>query len=132
MAGTNVRHHLLRLIFLPSCRAIYTRRVKTQYYILWRKKELPTVYGTLHIFFRNKTLLFVKIESWNFHQLFNLGFRETFQNFSSFRQTFRQHFSRGIRVLWMSWNFVRLHEITNQRDAENFRFLSCQTKQFYS
>ena len=29
----------------------------------WLKKELSMVHGTLHIFFRNKTFLFVKIES---------------------------------------------------------------------
>ena len=33
----------------------------------------------------------MKIESWNFQQLFDLGFHETLQSFSSFRQTF----SRG-------------------------------------
>ena len=35
------------------------------------------------------------IESWNFLQLFDLGFCETLQNFSSFRQTFRWFFSMG-------------------------------------
>ena len=33
-----------------------------------------------------------------------------------------------IKVVWMSWNFVRFHKIKNQKDAENFRFLSWQTK----
>ena len=46
------------------------------------------VHGTLNIFFRNKTFLFVKIEIWNFQHLFDLWFRETSQNFSSFRQLF--------------------------------------------
>ena len=45
------------------------------------------------IFFRNNIFLFVKIESWNFRHLFKLGFHETLQNFSSFRQTFRRDFS---------------------------------------
>ena len=31
-------------------RAIYTRKVKTQYDISWLKKELSMVHGTLHIF----------------------------------------------------------------------------------
>ena len=53
------------------------------------------VQGTLHIFLGIKLFLFVKIESWNFQQLFDLGFRETLQNFNSFNQTFRWHFSRG-------------------------------------
>ena len=30
--------------------------------ICWLKKELSMVHGTLNIFFRNKTFLFVKIE----------------------------------------------------------------------
>ena len=46
-------------------------------------------------FFRNKTFLFVKIESSNFQHQFDLGFHEPLQNFSSFRQTFRQLFSMG-------------------------------------
>ena len=44
-------------------RAIYTRRVEIYYGIWWLKKELSMVHGTLQIFFRNKTFLFVKIES---------------------------------------------------------------------
>ena len=69
------------------------------------------VHGTLQFFFRNKTFLFVKIESWNFQQLFDLGFRETLQNFSSFRKTFRRHFSTGnkscfndLKFCEVSWN----------------------------
>ena len=34
----------------------------------------------------------------------------------------------GKKVVRMSWNFVRFHEIINQRDAENFIFLSWQKK----
>ena len=52
------------------------------------KKELSMVHGTLNIFFRNKTFLFVKIEIGNFQHLFDLWFRETTHNFSSFRQLF--------------------------------------------
>ena len=63
------------------------------------------IHGTLHIFFRNKTFLFAKIESWNFQQLFDLIFPEIFQNISSFTLTFRQHFSTGNK------SFVRFHEI---------------------
>ena len=47
--------------------------------------------------------MFVKIKSWNFQQLFDLGFRETLQNFSSFRQTFRPHSS--------VWNKSRSNEL---------------------
>ena len=69
----------------------------------------------------------VKIESWNFQHLFDLGFRETLQTFSSFIQTFR-----WLSSAYINWNFVRFHEIINQRDTKNFRFLSWQTKKFYS
>ena len=79
-------------------KAIYAKR---QYGICWLKKELSMVHGTLHICFRIKTFFCVKIENWNFQQLFDLGFRETFQNFSSFRQTFLQHFSMGIKS-WLN------------------------------
>ena len=65
------------------------------------------------------------MESWNFQHLFDLGFCENLQNLSSFTQTFRQHFS----IATMSWNFVRFHEIINQRYAENFRFLTFDSKQ---
>ena len=34
----------------------------------------------------------------------------------------------GIKVVRMSWNFVRFHEIINPIDAEDFWFLSWQTK----
>ena len=52
--------------------AIYPRRVARQYGICWLKKELSWRLGTLHIFFGNKTFLFVNIESWNFQHLWNL------------------------------------------------------------
>ena len=39
-----------------------------------------------HIFFRNKTILFVKIESLNFQHLYDLRLHATSQNFSSFGQ----------------------------------------------
>ena len=35
-------------------------------------------------FFRNKTFLFFKIESWNFQHLFEIDLRESSQNFNSF------------------------------------------------
>ena len=113
-------------------RAIYTRRVKIYYGIWWLKKELSMVHGTLQFFFRNKTFLFVKIESWNFQQLFDLGFRETLQNLSSFRPIFRQHFSRGNKSCLNELKFCEVSLNKNQRDAENYRFLSWQTKKFYS
>ena len=84
---------------VATARAIYTRRVARQYGICWLKEELSMVHGTLHTYFRNKTFLFVKIESWNFQQLFDLGFHETLQNFNSFKQTFRRHFCMANKEL---------------------------------
>ena len=43
------------------------------------------------IFFRNKTFLFFKIESWNFQVQFKIEFRETMQNFNSIRQPIKKH-----------------------------------------
>ena len=96
----------------------YTKRVARQYGICWLKKELSMVHGTLHIFFRNKTFLFVKIESWNFQHLFDLGFRETLQYFSLFRPS-HNILLWGLKVVRMSWNFVSFHKMIYQRD---FRF----------
>ena len=42
-------------------------------------------------FFRNKTFLFFKIESWNFQVQFEIEFRETMQNFNSIRQPIKKH-----------------------------------------
>ena len=41
-------------------------------------------------FFRNKTFLFFKIESWNFQVQFEIEFRETSQNFNSIRQPIKK------------------------------------------
>ena len=46
--------------------------------------------GLKNIFFRNKTFLFFKIESWNFQVHFEIEFHETLQNFSSIRQTIKK------------------------------------------
>ena len=83
-------------------------------------------------FFRNKTFLFFKIESWNFKHLFEKGFRETAQSFNSF-SLFRQLlFSFFLWVVWLHWNFLRFHEILFQTDSESFSFLIWKTKKFYS
>ena len=58
-------------------------------------------------FFRNKTFLIFKRESWNFQHLFEKEFRETSQNFNSF-SSFRQFlFPFFLSFVWWSWNFVR-------------------------
>jgi hypothetical protein len=98
--------YIASFIFQVFHRAIYTMRELTEIrHVLAEERTIHDTWYTLY-FFRNKTFLFVKRESWNFQQLFDLGFRETLQNFSSFRQTFRWHFCGGIRVVWMSWNFL--------------------------
>jgi len=62
--------------------------------------------------FRNKTFLFVKVESWNFQHIFDLGFREPLQN------------SMGSKSCPNELKICEVSEIQYQRDAENFRFLS--------
>ena len=60
-----------------------------------------------NFFFRNKTFLFFKIESWNFQVQFVIEFLETLQNFNSIGPL-------NITIVWMSWmswNFKRFHEI---------------------
>ena len=71
-------------------------------------------------FCRSKTFLLFKIESWNFQHLL--------EKFSLFRQFLIFKF---LLVVWLSWNFVRFHEILFQTDAENFSFLSWQTKKCF-
>ena len=80
--------------------------------------------------FRNKTFLYFKIESWNFQYLFEIEFGETSKNCNSF-SVFRQLlFSFFLMVVWLTWNFVRFHEILFQTDSERFRLLSWK-KKFY-
>ena len=60
----------------PSLKIGSVNKAFLFWYWQWLKK----------IFFWNKTFLFIKIESWNFHHLFEKEFRETSQNFNSIRQ----------------------------------------------
>ena len=62
----------------------WIRKVRTSrgHLSVERRTILETWYT--FYFFRNKTFLFVKIDSWNFQHLFDLEFRETSQNVSSF------------------------------------------------
>ena len=102
----------------------------------WKLGQLTPSFGSLLGYlmttvkkkiFRNKTFLFLKIESWDFQHLFEKEFCETSQNFNSFRQLL---FSFFLSVVWLTWNFVRFHEILLQRDGESFSFLSWKTKSF--
>ena len=83
-------------------------------------KRIILAYCLAHILFRNKTFLFVKIDSWNFQHL---------MDFSLFRESIEK---MEVKAVWMSWFFVKFHEIPNQTDAENFSCLSWQTKKCYS
>ena len=76
--------------------------------------------------------MFFKIERWNFQVQFEIGFRETSQNFNSFSFFRELLFSPFLSVVWLSWNFVRFHEILFQTDAESFSVLSWKTNKFYS
>ena len=86
-------------------------KIRTANAIFWISLCKFRDYGQKKLFFRNETFLFFKIESWNFQHLFEIEFRETSQNFNSF-SSFRQLlFSFFLSVVWLSWNFVRFHEI---------------------
>ena len=82
-------------------------------------------------FFRNKTFLFFKLESWNFQQLFKNEFRETSQSFnslSSFRQLLLTVF---FLVVWLSWNFLVIVKVLIQpidifKAKPNAEYLECQ------
>ena len=89
------------------------RKVRTSRRHLLAEKELFMVHGTLNIFFINKTFLFVKIEIWNFQYLFDLLFRETSQNFSTFRQLLfpvekcrLNIFLNELKFCKVSWNLL--------------------------
>ena len=77
-------------------------------------------------FFRSKTFLFFKIESWNFQHLFEKEFIST-----QIRQWIEKMEIKIVWMRWMSWNFVRFHYPLFQTVAESFSFLSWKTKKFY-
>ena len=70
------------------------------------------------------TFLFYKIESWNFQHLLEKEFCKTSQNFNSIRQPIEEMKITIVWMRWISWIFVRFHEIQFQTDAESFSFLS--------
>ena len=120
--------HTLDLLLI--CKPKPSLKIRTASAIFWIYLGIFRDYGLKNIFFRNKTFLFFKIESWNFQHLFEIEFRETSQNFNSF-SSFRQLlFSFFLLVVWLSWNFVRFQEILFQIDAENISCLSCKIKKF--
>ena len=58
-----------------------------------------TLHGTLHIFFRKKPFLFVKIKSWNFQHLFNYYFVKPLKISAHSEKHSDDIFLRGIRVV---------------------------------
>ena len=102
------------------CRSCETKR-----YLL---AEEETIHGYTS-FFWNKTFLFVKIESWKFSSsVWFKRFRETLQSSAHSDKRSDNIFLWGIKVVRMSWNFVRFHEILKLTKC----FLSWQTKKFCS
>ena len=86
---------------LAKCKTFW--KIETAHAIFWMYLG-----GTAKkiFFFRNKTFLFFKIESWNFQVQFEIKFRETSQNlnkFSLFRQllfSFFYRMSDWVKILW--------------------------------
>ena len=74
----------------PSRKIESVNRAFLFWYWQWLKKY----------FFRNKTLLFFKIESWNFQNPFEKEFRETSKSFNSIRQPIEKV---KITIVWMRW-----------------------------
>ena len=80
-------------------------KIGTANAICWNYLGLFRDYGLDHFFFRNKTFLFFKIESWNFKHLFEKEFRETSQNFNSIRQPIEKLEIKFYWMSWMSWSW---------------------------
>ena len=85
--------------------------------ICWNSLCLFRDYSLYHVILGIKLFLIFKIESRNFQHLFEKELRETSQNFNSIRQQIE------IKIIWMSWYFVRFHKLLFQTDAESFSFL---------
>ena len=100
--------------------------------IWWNSLGLFRDFGLNYIFFRNKTFLFFKIESWICQHLFEKEFRETSQNFNSIKQWIEK---MEIKIVWMSWiywNFVRFHEIPFSNRCWKIQLSILKKKSFIS
>ena len=64
-----------------------------------------------NFFFRNKTFLFFKIESWNFQVQFEIEFRETLQNFNSIRQLIKKDENNNCLNKLNEWKFCEVSQI---------------------
>ena len=84
--------------------------------ICWNSLGLFRDYGLNYIyFFRNKTFFFM-MEIWNTKLLFEKESRETSQNFISIRWQIQ---NIEIKMVWMSWNFVRLIPLVSRTSFTN-------------
>ena len=93
-SGQVIHHKDLAWVFSKP----WIRKVRTSpAHLLVEKRTILETWYTSY-FFRNKTFLFVKIDSWKFQDLFDLEFRKTLP-------------------------YEILHKILNQTDAENFSFV---------
>ena len=72
-------------------------------HLLVKKRTILAIWLRSY-FFRNKTFLVFKIESWNVKHLFHLGFRETSENYTSFRQYSENVYLLGLKIVLTSWN----------------------------
>ena len=99
---------------LVQCAPKPSLKIRTANAILWISLGIRQKIYFLGIFF------FLKIKCWNFQHLFEIKFCETSQNFNSFSLLRQLLFSS---VVWLSWNFVRIHKILSQTDYESFSFL---------
>ena len=73
----------------PSMKIESVNKAFLFWYWQWLKKY----------FFRNKTFLFFKIESWNFQHLFEKEFLENLSKFQINQTTEKME----IKIVWMSW-----------------------------
>ena len=114
-AQTTRSKSLLKMHLKLFCRFLELSRSKrpkpslkigsvTKAFLFWYWQQLKKV------FFRNKTFLFFKIESWNFQHLFEIEFCET-----SIRQSMEKMKMIIVWISGMSWNFERYHEIIFQK-----------------
>ena len=71
------------------------------------------------MFFLGIKLFFV-FQDRKLKHLFEIEFRETSQNFNSFSSFKQSLFSSFLSVVWLSWSFVRFHEILFRTDAVLF------------
>ena len=123
----------LFLIFLAIITVKPSLKIRTANTIYWNSLGLFRDYGLNYIFFRNKTFLLFKIESWNFQHLFENGILWNLTKFQLIQliQTFFPHFLYPLPD-WVEilWDFTKF--FFKLMLSKSFSFLSWKTKKFYS